>query len=80
MTHFSLAKDQLVYIGLRDIDPYEAFILNKFGIRYYAMDVSGIDTHGYIYVHTHTHSRTILMAFSFVKILKFRFGSLLRIK
>ncbi|XP_017869751.1 PREDICTED: arginase-1 [Drosophila arizonae] len=33
-----LSKDQLVYIGLRDIDPYEAFILNKFGIRYYAMD------------------------------------------
>ncbi|XP_034119000.1 arginase-1 [Drosophila nasuta] len=33
-----LPKDQLVYIGLRDIDPYEAFILNKFGIRYYAMD------------------------------------------
>jgi len=38
--HFSLPKDQLVYIGLRDIDPYEAFILNKVGIRYYAMDVS----------------------------------------
>ncbi|XP_016948274.1 arginase-1 [Drosophila biarmipes] len=33
-----LPKDQLVYIGLRDIDPYEAFILNKVGIRYYAMD------------------------------------------
>ncbi|EDV99971.1 arginase-1 [Drosophila grimshawi] len=33
-----LPKDQLVYIGLRDIDPYEAFILNKFGIRHYAMD------------------------------------------
>lgn len=30
----------MVYIGLRDIDPYEAFILNKVGIRYYAMDVS----------------------------------------
>ncbi|XP_044779461.1 arginase-2, mitochondrial isoform X2 [Drosophila simulans] len=34
----NLPKDQLVYIGLRDIDPYEAFILNKVGIRYYAMD------------------------------------------
>lgn len=40
--HFidSLAADQLVYIGLRDIDPYEAYILNKLGIRAFAMDVS----------------------------------------
>lgn len=37
---FSLRADQLVYIGLRDIDPYEAYILNKLGIRAYAMDVS----------------------------------------
>ncbi|XP_005180026.2 arginase-1 [Musca domestica] len=33
-----LRADQLVYIGLRDIDPYEAYILNKLGIRAYAMD------------------------------------------
>ncbi|XP_061398305.1 arginase-1, partial [Musca vetustissima] len=39
-----LRADQLVYIGLRDIDPYEAYILNKLGIRAYAMD--SIDKYG----------------------------------
>ncbi|XP_073832636.1 arginase [Musca autumnalis] len=39
-----LRADQLVYIGLRDIDPYEAYILNKLGIRAYAMD--SIDRYG----------------------------------
>ncbi|XP_037826950.1 arginase-1-like, partial [Lucilia sericata] len=39
-----LRADQLVYIGLRDIDPYEAYILNKLGIRAYAMD--SVDKYG----------------------------------
>ncbi|XP_049310376.1 arginase-1 [Bactrocera dorsalis] len=39
-----LAADQLVYIGLRDIDPYEAYILNKLGIRAFAMD--SVDKYG----------------------------------
>lgn len=39
-----LRADQLVYIGLRDIDPYEAYILSKLGIRAYAMD--SVDKYG----------------------------------
>ncbi|XP_037935343.1 arginase-1 [Teleopsis dalmanni] len=39
-----LPADQLIYIGLRDVDPYEAYILNKLGIRAYAMD--SIDKYG----------------------------------
>ncbi|XP_067635876.1 arginase, hepatic [Eurosta solidaginis] len=39
-----LAADQLAYIGLRDIDPYEAYILNKLGIRAFAMD--SVDKYG----------------------------------
>ncbi|XP_075157136.1 arginase [Haematobia irritans] len=39
-----LRADQLVYIGLRDIDPYEAYILNKLGIRAFAMD--SVDKYG----------------------------------
>lgn len=29
---------QLVYIGLRDIDPYETYLMNKLGIKQFAMD------------------------------------------
>uniref|UniRef100_A0A1I8PF77 Arginase n=1 Tax=Stomoxys calcitrans TaxID=35570 RepID=A0A1I8PF77_STOCA len=39
-----LRADQLVFIGLRDVDPYEAYILKKLGIRAYAMD--SVDKYG----------------------------------
>ncbi|KAL9881054.1 arginase-1 isoform X2 [Glossina fuscipes] len=33
-----LPADQLVYIGLRDIDPFEDYILNKLNIKAFSMD------------------------------------------
>uniref|UniRef100_A0A1B0ALR4 Arginase n=1 Tax=Glossina palpalis gambiensis TaxID=67801 RepID=A0A1B0ALR4_9MUSC len=39
----SLPADQLVYIGLRDIDPFEDYILNKLNIKAFSMDVNALD-------------------------------------
>lgn len=33
-----LPSSQLVYIGLRDIDPYETYLMQKLGIKHFAMD------------------------------------------
>ncbi|XP_055844480.1 arginase-1 [Episyrphus balteatus] len=39
-----LPAKELVYIGLRDIDPYEAYILKKLGIKFFSMDA--VDKYG----------------------------------